>query len=250
MLQTKIDTVGMDFELDEKINNKNLLKEAFNHLSLKDKLSFNMLVRKNAKFWDKSRKSVGQAFNSKDHLKMEGSKANECGSDVNDKDVSSNQSLPNDSIPNCIFQNEHDDDLISCISDNDRASLNVAMSLMNEEELADLEQSIDLSDMKKWLLERSYESLKDAYIKTRQSLHTLTEKGSGLVSPKVNGAAEDTSSLHSDKSIMLSNQRNLSQAFASLVMRKNLLKSQKQVSDVSPNKDEEGETEKKSMQTN
>mmetsp|Transcript_35029 Transcript_35029/g.51345 ORF Transcript_35029/g.51345 Transcript_35029/m.51345 type:complete len:1067 (-) Transcript_35029:450-3650(-) len=157
------DSMELEIELN---NSRSLAQNAFSNLSLKDKLALNLLLKKR--------------------------RNNENGSahDVSNDDVSETDKL-------AAY-------LDGAMSQSDTESLNVAMRLMNQEELDDLEnKSRDVDgDLRKWMLRRNYESLKEATVYLQ---HTKNE----------NSSSEQAGSRRG-----LFNVKN--QAIAGLIIRKNV----------------------------
>uniref|UniRef100_A0A6U0FPM0 Uncharacterized protein n=1 Tax=Helicotheca tamesis TaxID=374047 RepID=A0A6U0FPM0_9STRA len=154
-----------------------LSQSAFSNLSLKDKLAMNLLLKR--------RKKDGR---------------DGCAGDASTDEVSSNQDTDSDKLV-AYFG--------SAISESDMESLNMAMRLMNQEELDDLENNsrgVD-EDLRKWMLRRNYESLKEATLYLR---HTEREKSNMRQPGDFLGSS----------SRGLSNVKN--QAIAGLIIRKNM----------------------------
>jgi hypothetical protein len=107
----------------------------------------------------------------------------------------------------------------SVLTDNDRESLDIAMKLMNPEELEDIhKKSADENeDLREWMLKRNYESLLEASQHLNKTMTKHVEnKGKSAVT-KVPANAEAVRSLQSMKK----------QALAGLVIRKNVIKGKK-----------------------
>ena len=80
-----------------------------------------------------------------------------------------------DEVNDVCDDSDNDDErslVSSCISETDRESLDVAMSLMNEEELDEIENSSNAmrDDVRKWMLRHNYKSLKEATLYLQSSL--------------------------------------------------------------------------------
>eukprot|EP01083_Nonionella_stella_P012688 35910_1 len=117
------------------------------------------------------------------------------------------------------------------MSDTDIESLDIAMRLMNDEELEELQnKSADIhQDLNKWMLERNYESLKEASEHLHKTLEEYkkdkeqeaTGVNSLLNSPQDLQSAKDS---FNQKAKIRSLKNIQSQALAALVLRKNILK--------------------------
>jgi len=246
-------------------NRKHLMQIAFQNLNLKDKLAINMLIKKH-------RKGVG--IKSVHSTKQAGSKRKSSKSVPIKEVIYESEQLSDDSVEkptknkieeggsrfskitleniensqlsasNEIFHedsSEHDDGGVSsCVSDSDRESLDVAMSLMNQGELDDLEKSSKeiSSDMRKWMLRRNYQSLREA----SQYLHHSLKKGQmgNILSfnqmqdntnhrpppMQTEKSSIDGAPTNPERSSIISSKKSIknfkSQVFSELVIRKNL----------------------------
>lgn len=165
-----------DFERETK---HILLQTAFTSLSLKDKLTLNMLIKKkkknrmnnrngkklSGKASDVIKNMISEGFNT-DHLDTKKSVDNY--EEENNKIDYNGSDLDSDDEHSCIS---------SCISEGDRENLDVAMRLMNKEELEELQthsSETDL-DVRTWMLQRNYESLKNASRYIQSSLKSIAQ---------------------------------------------------------------------------
>jgi len=206
---------------------KFLVKSAFANLSLKDKLIFNMMVRRRGK-------ASNQKYNSHSQTIMEGENESSTHESVNGQSQDSNgdiqmrdaDNLVRKVMGHCVKVKKERKDTYdelevnsveSVLTNTDKESLDIAMKLMNTEELEDIhDKSADNSDdLTKWVIKRNYESL----METKQSLQkTLTkhQEKTENKGPNTNAAA----TLRSLKNMK-------SQAIAGLVIRKNVIKKKK-----------------------
>lgn len=127
---------------------------------------------------------------------------------------------------------DSDLDVRSVISESDMESLDIAMRLMNQEELDDLEnRSKELDDdLRKWMLRRNYESLKEASLYFEKTLQPQLRKEAA----RKNGTSFEASGVYDKRSgscgVEINRQKcakralnNVkSQALAGLVIRKNM----------------------------
>uniref|UniRef100_A0A7S2EH07 Uncharacterized protein n=1 Tax=Trieres chinensis TaxID=1514140 RepID=A0A7S2EH07_TRICV len=206
---------------------KHVLQAAFSNLSLKDKLAFNLLVKMRQETIA-ARPCAGDTL-----------AAGEGESSLNDMDDAENKpgelSMRDKQRQRYgrleASMSEIDFDVGSVISESDKASLNIAMRLMNEEELEDLEMragDID-QDLRKWMLKRNYETLKEAsvYLKRTKELHEKNCWRDGGKSPVLGsrGASQKATSAATRKEQRAAKrtlQNVKSQALAGLVIRKNM----------------------------
>uniref|UniRef100_A0A7S2EFH4 Uncharacterized protein n=1 Tax=Trieres chinensis TaxID=1514140 RepID=A0A7S2EFH4_TRICV len=110
-----------------------------------------------------------------------------------------------------------DDIDLRFISDQDRESLKVAMSMMSSEELEELKRNSPYSDVRNWMLRSNYESLKEASAQLEKQ--AMRKKLSSA-----QGTSLSSSSTQSSEARRTASNAKLSQALAMLVLRKNLLK--------------------------
>jgi len=237
-------------------SNKQLLQTAFSNLSLKDKLALNLLVRKRQlamQTGEIEADGLGEGNEG------EGGPSDDQGAMTNHKmasGVAPRAGSPGaisgyddgEDDPNLPPRTQHhgadrrrrrrgrvggesdgggDLDVASVISESDKASLDIAMRLMNEEELEDLEsRSKDIDDdLKKWMLKRNYESLKEASLYLKKTLQTNeVETGGGRRSPgsQAGDFSKSLGSARDPKAARRSLQNVKSQAIAGLVIRKNM----------------------------
>mmetsp|Transcript_62261 Transcript_62261/g.72817 ORF Transcript_62261/g.72817 Transcript_62261/m.72817 type:complete len:402 (-) Transcript_62261:55-1260(-) len=170
---------------EDSVGTKLLMATAFNHLTLKDKLAFNMLVRK--------QKSS--------HMGNKKSRASR------DRAISMSTSSAQSAIPldHTIEHVEH------VVGVQEKKKLDIALSLMNKEELAELEKDVGKSDIRNWLIQRNYELLQEANHSIQQkSDGTLTLDNKNDMNTK---DAADVSPKHGK----------LSQALAAMAIRKGLI---------------------------
>ena len=253
---------------------KFLLQSAFSSLCLKDKLAFNLMVKKGnfgnqhgstngqgnrkAKNLNSSKKSIQKEIipegPSDDERSADGDKSQDiamndaCNDVAMRADCGKSESMENmlaklngEATVGSRDTEEEDEHSIvsSCISESDRESLDVAMSLMNEGELNDLETSSQLmrEDVRKWMLRHNYRSLKEATMFLQSSLKEKSEESmvldrspehidqEGTNDEKQNDMTEDGVQKKTQKKMntkqSLKNVK--SQALASLVIRKNIL---------------------------
>ena len=154
-------------------------------------------------------------------------------------------------------ESEKDDDdehslVSSCISENDRESLDVAMRLMNEEELDEIENSSNAMryDVRKWMLRHNYKSLKEATLYLQSSLKAKSEEAQSAPTldskGRVNGErnrdhvdndGKFPSHHTANKSKTIATKKSIKkvkdQTLATLVIRKNMLGSARQTSTTS-----------------
>lgn len=220
-------------------NEKFLLQAAFSNLSLKDKLAINLLVKKRQLALEST-----QSNNAIDALEALGESGKNIERAKNDPG-SSPRSERGDGVASMEEETEgrenlaqsqpgrrhhykktNDLDVASVISESDKESLDIAMRLMNQEELDDIQNSSkDLDDdLRKWMLRRNYESLREASVhleNTLQSHFREQEKSFGATDGRKSVARGQNSSVrqtHAKRS--LNNVKN--QAIAGLVLRKNM----------------------------
>jgi len=255
-------------------DDKFLLQSAFSSLSLKDKLAFNLMVKK-GNFGNQQGSTNGHGYrraknlcSSKKSIQKEtipegpsDDESLEDGNNSPDSLMDDNGNIvamqvdneKSESMENMLAKlngeatvgsretDEEDEHSIvsSCISESDRESLDVAMSLMNEGELNDLENSSKLmrEDVRKWMLRHNYRSLKEATMFLQSSLKEKSEENMELErSPEhaiqYNGNDEKQNDMKDDdvqkktkkKINTKQSLKNVkSQALASLVIRKNIL---------------------------
>jgi len=209
---------------------KVLIQSAFANLSLKDKLIFNMMVRK------RRRDDGTKPGDSPTIMEGDDEDDEETSDDpttINEYDgaplgtnsdvemISCEDEIGGAKLKNKMRQNKSDtweeDSVGSVLSNTDQESLDIAMKLMNKEELDDIHRKSadDDVDLREWMMKRNYESLMEA----KQHLQkTLTKHGENKGKSCVAKGAKDNAAT------VRSLQNMKSQALAGLVIRKNVTK--------------------------
>jgi len=209
------------------------VQEAFASLSLKDKLALNIHFKKrmHAKHLRKLTFPGGENGTIAE-VEIESDSGNEIQNGlVNNEDVKNADN--NDLKDEHSNSGSDDDDLSSVITDTDKGSLDIAMKLMNAKELEDLEKSAGIHNgLKNWMLQRNYESLKEASEHLQKTIQEHKERG-GEISEESSGNSspatiDNSSKLHAKKAAIKSLKSVKSQAIAGLVLRKNLKDSMKE----------------------
>lgn len=241
-----------------KIFERQRLQAAFENLSLKDKMILRMILKqRRGKKSHHSKKAVetiaegDESCGSKSDVEMSlGENAITKGDILHctqlsksiDGESGKRKLLTSSNIkqmesgPSNEHDSEDEDDMSDMMSDTDRESLDIAMRLMNDEELEELQnKSADIhQDLKKWMLERNYESLKEA----SEHLHkTLQEYKKDKEQEAIQGKSpvanlnqhspqdvQSTKDSFKQKAKIRSLKNIQSQAIAALVLRKNILK--------------------------
>uniref|UniRef100_A0A7S4JWF7 Uncharacterized protein n=1 Tax=Odontella aurita TaxID=265563 RepID=A0A7S4JWF7_9STRA len=209
------------------------LQSAFKGLPLKDKLGLNLFVQKYRRKANSRRQAASKESDQDDDDDDDADSM----SDSNDDEegggrmamARSSRSAEGDSQVHSSTSASGDGDGEDCmgnlrfISEKDRKSLKVAMSMMSKEERKELERSAPYSDVRNWMLRSNYESLREASIQLEKQAKrkTLTkvmnsETTVGQIQSGSDSQKQGTGPLRNPK---------LSQALAMLVLRKNLLAS-------------------------
>lgn len=189
-----------------------MMQDAFKELSLRDKLGLN-LFRQRYKGQDQG------------------------GNDETQSDMMQDNTTPERQFSTGVDDNEQDMDF-KFISEEDRKSLKVAMSLMSKNELDELEQQAPFSSVRDWMLRSNYESLREASIQLEKqakrkalSSRISESRGTGDGDHLVDGTGGDIDSGGGRQGNKRNQQqydpKKLSQVLAMLVLRKNLLKGEK-----------------------
>lgn len=239
-MQEKAQTHAQD-QVDEKERQRKLkkyeqmrLKEAFEKLTLKEKVALNVMFKQRLEK-KKSEKKEEAPFTI-----VEGDNESESMEDEEENNIAEL------SEANLAKKNEFDrkrsdsgsqgdsDDIGSILTDTDRESLDVAMTLMNAKELADIEKNAHVhEEFTKWMTKRNYDSLLEASQHLEQTILEHKANG-GNVSPQppatggtpgtgmASVSVQDASRLYATNAAKLSLKNMKDQALAALVVRKNL----------------------------
>ncbi|GMI15271.1 hypothetical protein TrLO_g7839 [Triparma laevis f. longispina] len=178
----------------KKQNDQHLMHNAFSNLSLKDKLAINMIVKKQQQqqggviaendMEDEEDTSSRDSKNSGKSPSERRPRARSVGEEEEDVETSSLKE-ENLNYFQTNFDEDDDDarsatslDVSSVFSESDRESLDIAMSLMNQEEIDTLHndsQQIE-SNVRSWMLRKNYQTLREA---TTHLKHSLEEHYGG-----------------------------------------------------------------------
>ena len=251
---------------------KFLLQSAFSNLSLKDKLAFNLLVKKsgfgNAK---RGKSNVTAKHNvqklsipeggddeSQENVESENAHNTAIADTMVDNFAANNTTKDDKNIEKTLreldekdgIEKDTDDDdehslVSSCISETDRESLDVAMSLMNEEEIDEIENSSNAmrDDVRKWMLRHNYKSLKEATLYLQSSLEAKSNHSNLRSSPLEETQKHDEANksptcygqndLDTKKKTNMATKKSIktfkNQTLATLVIRKNIFSGGRQV---------------------
>jgi len=241
-----------------KVFERQRLQAAFENLSLKDKIILRMILKqRGTKKSNNSKKGVetiaegNESCDSKSDVDMSLDEHTITKSDIQhstqvcksvDGGSDNKKLLTSSNIKQMESgqSNEHDSDdedaMSDMMSETDRESLDIAMRLMNDEELEELQnKSADIhQDLKKWMFERNYESLKEASEHLHKTLEEYKKdkeqeatRGKSLGANSLLNSPQDlqsTKDSFKQKAKIRSLKNIQSQALAALVLRKNILK--------------------------
>jgi len=236
-------------------NTRFMLQSAFSNLSLKDKLALNMFRTQKNKH--KSKEKHSKMGNTDIIMEADDEDAEEGTESIlpMEEDCAQQQSIAPmvDVEPKILkakdkkrHQRCNSSDLDSVMSDTDKESLDIAMRLMNDEELDDLQSaSADIhEDLRKWMLKRNYESLMEAseYLHKTLQEHSSLSSGDGIANNKnmsLDGIEVSCNAMNKaeyKKSAAKRSLKNMqSKALAGLVIRRNITRLQRKSTGKSTN---------------
>jgi ankyrin repeat protein len=199
-----------------------LAKSAFTNLSLKDKLALNF-------FAQKRKQHSGGGGSVKEDVSV-ASEATNMSLEERSAGAETSDSARRNSLSGAgrtLKRSSSDSklDVRNVMSASDRESLDVAMSLMSQDEREDLEAASKYIDIRSWMLKSGYESMVEAHeLSKRKGERASSFSNKDLTVQGAHQKMENASvASTSSSSAAKTNKLKLSQALASLVIRKKLL---------------------------